>query len=141
MRFSGLPGIHSHCGSQRPPTSCRGLFSECFSPFIISWTAPCASDWTESCRVGLNPDGIIVPSQSTHNIFVERLWPSVKYQDIYLRGYGHVPELMVELAAYFEFYNSCRLISLSAIGHQHQLFLTGQRGGACIVDRHPKVAA
>ncbi len=39
------------------------------------------------------------------NVFVERLWRSVKYEDIYLRDYGTVPELEAGLAAYFRFYN------------------------------------
>ncbi len=42
------------------------------------------------------------------NIFVERLWRSVKYEDVYLRGYAGVPELLLGLAGYFEFFNSER---------------------------------
>lgn len=39
------------------------------------------------------------------NIFVERLWRSVKYEDIYLKEYASVPELEVGLEHYFRFYN------------------------------------
>lgn len=39
------------------------------------------------------------------NIFVERLWRTVKYEDIYLRDYRSVPELEAGLSAYFHFYN------------------------------------
>jgi putative transposase len=39
------------------------------------------------------------------NVFVERLWRSVKYEDIYLHAYGSVRELKSALACYFEFYN------------------------------------
>ena len=92
-------------------------------------------------RVGLDTDGTIVPSHDTHNIFVERIWRSVKYEDIYLRGYGHVPELMVGLTAYFEFYNSRRPHQSLGYLTPDQIYLTGQGGGACIVDRYPKVAA
>jgi putative transposase len=42
------------------------------------------------------------------NVFVERLWRSVKYEDIYLRAYGSLVEARHGLAAYFEFYNSRR---------------------------------
>ena len=35
------------------------------------------------------------------NVFVERLWRSVKYEDIYLRGYEAVPELQRGLGRYF----------------------------------------
>jgi putative transposase len=43
------------------------------------------------------------------NIFIERLWRSVKYEDIYLKDYGTVPELDAGLADYFRFYNHERL--------------------------------
>jgi putative transposase len=42
------------------------------------------------------------------NVFVERLWRSVKYEDIYLRDYSSVPELEQGLADYFRFYNHQR---------------------------------
>ena len=42
------------------------------------------------------------------NVFVERLWRTVKYEDIYLRGYEAVPELQQGLGRYFPFYNEER---------------------------------
>lgn len=39
------------------------------------------------------------------NIFVERLWRSVKYEEVYIKDYQSVPEAMSNLRAYFEFYN------------------------------------
>jgi putative transposase len=42
------------------------------------------------------------------NIFVERLWRSVKYEDVYIKGYASLPELLLGLSAYFAFYNSER---------------------------------
>ena len=36
------------------------------------------------------------------NIFVERLWRSVKYEDVYLKGYATVGELMIGLTEYFD---------------------------------------
>jgi len=42
------------------------------------------------------------------NIFVERLWRSVKYEEVYLHDYQTVPEARTHLAAYFEFYNDER---------------------------------
>lgn len=42
------------------------------------------------------------------NIFVERLWRTVKYEDIFLKGYGSIPEARAGLEAYFEFYNNRR---------------------------------
>jgi putative transposase len=43
------------------------------------------------------------------NIFVERLWRTVKYEDIYLNDYGSVPEVQGGLGRYFRFYNGERL--------------------------------
>jgi putative transposase len=42
------------------------------------------------------------------NVFIERLWRSVKYEEVYLKGYESIPEARRELAAYFEFYNTRR---------------------------------
>lgn len=42
------------------------------------------------------------------NVFVERLWRSVKYEDIYLRAYETPAELRAGLTRYFAFYNSRR---------------------------------
>ncbi len=42
------------------------------------------------------------------NVFVERLWRSVKYEEIYLFGYDSLPIGQTRLAAYFRFYNHRR---------------------------------
>jgi putative transposase len=42
------------------------------------------------------------------NIFVERLWRSVKYEDVYLKGYETMSEAYDGLKAYFWFYNNER---------------------------------
>jgi len=39
------------------------------------------------------------------NLFVERLWKSVKYEEVYLHAYDTVPDAQRHLAAYFTFYN------------------------------------
>ena len=43
------------------------------------------------------------------NIFVERLWRTVKYEEVYLKDYAGVPEARVSLGEYFAFYNEERL--------------------------------
>ena len=43
------------------------------------------------------------------NIFIERLWRSVKYEDIYLKDYRSVAELRAGLKRYFTLYNGARL--------------------------------
>lgn len=39
------------------------------------------------------------------NVFIERLWRSVKYEDVYLKEYTSVEELRRGLAQYFQYYN------------------------------------
>ena len=43
------------------------------------------------------------------NIFVERLWRSLKYEEVYLKAYENVSQARQGIAAYFEFYNNQRL--------------------------------
>jgi putative transposase len=68
------------------------------------------------------------------NIFVERLWRSVKHEDVYLKNYVAMPELLVGLAEYFVFYNGER--PHQALGYKtpDHVYLTRQGGGANIVD-------
>lgn len=47
----------------------------------------------------------------TDNIFVERLWRTVKYEDIYLKHYESVEEAQKGLEGYFDFYNNERFHS------------------------------
>jgi len=43
------------------------------------------------------------------NIFVERLWRSLKYEEVYLKDYASVTEARAGIARYFQFYNHERL--------------------------------
>jgi putative transposase len=68
-----------------------------------------AAAWTgrlESAGVAVSMDG---RGRCLDNVFVERLWRTVKYEDVYLRGYEAVPELQRGLGRYFAFYNDERL--------------------------------
>jgi putative transposase len=42
------------------------------------------------------------------NVFVERLWRSVKYEEVYLRAYDDVGEARASISRYLEFYNTRR---------------------------------
>ena len=39
------------------------------------------------------------------NVFVERLWRSVKYEEVYLRAYDSVSEARASIGRYLDFYN------------------------------------
>lgn len=68
------------------------------------------------------------------NIFVERLWRSVKYEDVYPKNYASMPELLVGLAEYFVFYNGGRFHQALGYKTPDQVYQTGEGGGAKIVD-------
>jgi putative transposase len=61
------------------------------------------------------------------NIFVERLWRSLKYEEIYLKAYENVAEARQGIAAYFEFYNHQRLHQALAYRTPRQVFDEAQR--------------
>ena len=42
------------------------------------------------------------------NVFVERLWRTIKYEEVYLRAYASVPEARASIGRYLCFYNSRR---------------------------------
>ncbi len=56
--------------------------------------------------VGVSMDG---KGRWIDNVFVERLWRSVKYEDIYLHAYATPREVTIGLSRYFRFYNERRL--------------------------------
>lgn len=58
-----------------------------------------------AANVQISMDG---KGRAIDNIFVERLWRTVKYEDIYLKAYTDGWELEKGLTAYFEFYNGQR---------------------------------
>jgi putative transposase len=59
----------------------------------------------EGAGVAVSRDG---RGRALDNVFVERLWRSVKYEDIYIKDYDQVKELDAGLAAYFRFYDEDR---------------------------------
>jgi len=50
------------------------------------------------------------------NIFIERLWRTLKYEEVYLKDYADVWEAEDNIGNYFEFYNTER--SHSALGYK-----------------------
>jgi putative transposase len=71
------------------------------------------SQFTSTAFTGLLTSNAIAISMDGRgawrdNVFVERLWRSVKYEEIYLKAYDTVAEARNSLASYFGFYNSRR---------------------------------
>ena len=69
------------------------------------------------------------------NIFVERLWRSVKYEDIYLYQYETMPNLLIGLTRYFIFYNKERRHQSLGYLTPEAVYQTATGGGAMIIDR------
>ena len=71
----------------------------------VQFTAAAFTGRLESAGVAVSMDG---RGRALDNVFVERLWRSVKYEDVYIQGYDTVPGLHRGLARYFAFYNDER---------------------------------
>ena len=67
-----------------------------------------SDDWINELKaagVKISMDG---KGRWIDNVFIERLWRSVKYEDVYLKAYETGGELRRGLSAYFAFYNTER---------------------------------
>jgi putative transposase len=70
------------------------------------------------------------------NIFVERLWRNVKYEDVYLKGYATVGELLLGLSEYFALYNSERPHQSLQYKTPDVVYASASGGGALIIDKY-----
>ena len=75
------------------------------------------------------------------NIFVERLWRTVKHEDVYLKGYATMIELRIGLAEYFTFYNGERPHQSLGQKTPEVVYKTASDGGAMIIDKYPRAVA
>lgn len=69
------------------------------------FTGKAFTEVLKGANVKISMDG---KGRAMDNIMVERLWRSVKYEEIYLREYSSVSELVAALRVYFTFYNEER---------------------------------
>lgn len=99
------------------------------------------SQFTSAAFTGvLKREGVAISmdgrGRALDNIFVERLWRNVKHEDVYLKGYANMAELMVGLAQYFTFYNAERPHQSLGYRTPDEVYRNGKGGGALIVDRY-----
>ncbi len=47
--------------------------------------------------------------RALYNVFIERLWRSFKYEEVYLKDYENVIDAVKNIRKYFDFYNNERL--------------------------------
>lgn len=69
------------------------------------FTSPKFTDRLLACDVRISMDG---RGRALDNIFTERLWRSVKYEEVYLHEYDSPRAARLGLGSYFEFYNYIR---------------------------------
>src|SRR5450631_2913997 len=70
------------------------------------FTSKAWTDVVEAAGARVSMDG---KGRWIDNVFIERLWRSVKYEDIYLRAYENGRQLQAGLTRYFDFYNRRRI--------------------------------
>jgi putative transposase len=70
------------------------------------FTATAFTSRLESRGVAISMDG---RGRAIDNVFIERLWRSVKYEEVYLKDYADGWQAEASLAAYFRFYNHERI--------------------------------
>jgi putative transposase len=69
------------------------------------FTSPQRTSILESKNIAISMDG---RGRCMDNIFTERLWRTVKYEEVYLKSYESIEEARRSLTAYFRFYNDER---------------------------------
>jgi putative transposase len=69
------------------------------------FTAQAYTSRLEAAGVAISMDG---RGRALDNVFIERLWRSVKYEEVYLQDYASVREAETSLRSYFAFYNDRR---------------------------------
>lgn len=71
----------------------------------VQFTSSLFTGRLENNGIKISMDG---KGRALDNVFIERLWRSVKYEDIYPKGYECLKEVRQGLKKYFEFYNEKR---------------------------------
>jgi putative transposase len=69
------------------------------------FTSPDFTDVLDRAGITISMDG---KGRATDNIFVERLWRSLKYEDVYLRNYASLSDAQAGIANWMRFYNERR---------------------------------
>ena len=92
------------------------------------------TDVLEACGIQISMDG---KGRVFDNIFIERLWRTVKVEEVYLRDYETVTEARYFLGQYFELYNNRRLHQ--ALGYRTPAEVYGVAVGTPVALRAPSV--
>jgi len=77
----------------------------------------------QQCGIRISMDG---RGRVFDNIFIERLWRTVKYEEVYLNDYQTVRDAWEGLSRYFTFYNTERLHSSLGYRTPHEVYFEGR---------------
>ena len=124
-----------------------GFCVDCLEQALRAYGAPEIFNTDQGCQFTseaftgvLKEAGIVISmdgrGRALDNIFVERLWRSVKHEDVYLKGYATLPDLLLGLTEYFVFYNSERTHQSLGYCTPDEVYRTARGGGARIVDKY-----
>ena len=97
----------------------------------VQFTSEAFTGVLKVAEVAISMDG---RGRALDNVFVERLWRSVKYEDIFLKGYETLSDLRLGLEAYFRYYNQER--PHQGLGNRtpETVHQQGEGGGVTIAD-------
>ncbi len=70
------------------------------------FTSNVFTGYLERENIAISQDG---KGRAFDNIFIERLWRTVKYEEVYIKNYESVSNAVKSLSSYFHFYNHQRL--------------------------------
>jgi len=123
-----------------------GFCVDCLEEAIKWYGAPSifnsdqGSQFTSEAFTGvLRGNGITISmdgrGRALDNIFVERLWRTVKYEEVYLKQHSSMPDLLMGLTQYFQFYNQERWHQALDYKTPDEVYKTAMGGGAKIVDK------
>ena len=104
----------------------------------VQFTAAAFTGLLEAQGVRISMDG---RGRCFDNIFVERLWRTVKYEEVYLRDYADAAEALERLGAYFRFYNVERPHQSLGYRTPAEVYFAGGRGGSRRVGAATRPAA
>lgn len=107
------------------------------------FTAVAFTSRLESCGIAISMDG---RGRALDNVFIERLWRSVKYEEVYLKDYSTAWEAEGSLASYFRFYCQERIhqsldYRTPAEVYQTGVWSSGVERGKSTRNRAQKIAA
>ena len=78
---------------------------EIFNTEGSQFTSAAFTGWLASADIRISMDG---RARWMDNVFIERLWRSLKYEDVYLKGYADGREARAGIAGWVAFYNGRR---------------------------------